>query len=81
MEAKIMNISGSNAKPGKIKYNIYNDNNNFILTSSSHWEVSAAFKGVFWIQIWPWEFQQKYNLFYWKNDMVTCMFFEYNVNK
>ena len=27
-----------------------------------------------------WEFQQKYNLFYLQNDMVTFMFFEYNIN-
>ena len=48
------------------------------VTSSSHWEVSAAVKGVF---EYKYEFQQKYNLFYLQNDMVTCMFFEYNINK
>ena len=26
-----------------------------------------------------WAFQQKYDLFYLQNDMVTCMFFEYTI--
>ena len=48
--------------------------NNKLQGSSSHREVSAAVKGVLECK------NDNENIFN-KNDMVTCMFFEYNINK
>ena len=43
-----------------------------------HWQVAVQLASEAGLS---YEFQQKYNLFYLQNDMVTCMFFEYNINK
>ena len=48
------------------------------VTSSSHWEVSAAVKGVFECK---YDNENFNNITYLQHDMVTCMFFEYNIDK